>query len=167
MRIGRVAGVVAIVVAVVVVYLAASAPTGREAPDFSIKTATGVKKVSDLRGKVVLIDLWATWCGPCRMSIPGIQRLYEKHKDAGFEVLGIAMERDAEGAAIPAFVEEMGMTYPVGIPTSVDVMGDYARSPIPLMMLVDRGGLVTWKQEGFSEEVEKELATRVEELLGK
>src|SRR5258706_8954415 len=78
-----------------------SVPTpdsSKPAPDIGVKTGSGQVKLSDLRGKVVLLDFWATWCGPCRMSIPGIERLYEQKKARGFEVLGISKDDQARPA---------------------------------------------------------------------
>jgi thiol-disulfide isomerase/thioredoxin len=135
------------------------------APEMAIVTQQGGRTaLSDLRGKVVLIDFWATWCGPCRMSIPGIQKLYTKYRDRGFEVLGVALERD-DGSQIPAFVKEMGMTYPVGMPAQRELVNGYDPRSIPLMVLVDRAGNIQWRQEGFSRDIEAEIESRVTNLL--
>ena len=71
--------------------------------------------LSDYKGKVVLLDFWATWCGPCRQSIPGILEIYKKHRDEGFQVIGPALEHD-DGHNIPAAVSELKIDYPVGLP---------------------------------------------------
>lgn len=68
---------------------------GGEAPDFTQKTPEGKEmKLSDLRGKVLLVDFWASWCGPCRRENPNVVRMYEKYKDQGFEILGVSLDRD-------------------------------------------------------------------------
>jgi thiol-disulfide isomerase/thioredoxin len=65
------------------------------APDIHLKNTTGaVTKLSSLKGKVVLIDFWASWCGPCRESIPSLKKLYSKYKDKGFEIYGISLDRN-------------------------------------------------------------------------
>src|SRR5688500_179780 len=80
-----------------------SAPGLGTAPDITI-APIGAERVSlsDFKGKVVLVDFWATWCGPCEASIPAIQRVYDKYRARGFEVLGVAMEHD-DGRGVPAF----------------------------------------------------------------
>lgn len=149
-----------------------------QTPDFSLlpftaanaqtaKTDAAVPKplhAKDLRGKVVLVDFWATWCGPCRMSMPGIQKLYEKHHANGLEVMGIALEHD-KGEQIPGVVKELGITYPVGLPTTMEGMEKYAGQGIPSMVLLDKIGRVHWHQTGYSPEVEAELTQKIEELL--
>jgi thiol-disulfide isomerase/thioredoxin len=124
-------------------------------------------RAADLRGKVVLIDFWATWCGPCRMSMPGIQKLYEKHHASGLEVMGIALEHD-KGEQIPDVVKDLGITYPVGLPIETEMEGvaKYGSEGIPSMVLLDKIGRVRWHPvPGYSPELETELAQKVEELL--
>jgi cytochrome c biogenesis protein CcmG/thiol:disulfide interchange protein DsbE len=134
------------------------------APAIAINTAKGPLKLSDLKGKVVLVDFWATWCGPCKMSIPGIQKLYSQKKKDGFEVLGVAMEDD-NGEGIPAFVRKMGMTYPVGMPVERESVQKYVDGGIPTMALVDKSGNLRWKSQGYSEEVEAKMGAFVVSLL--
>src|SRR5437016_8335720 len=97
----------------------------KPAPEIGVRTKAGSVKLSDLKGKVVLLDFWATWCGPCRMSIPGIERLYEKNHARGFEVLGISKDDNAAGPAIASFIKEMGMKYPAGLPITQESLSDY------------------------------------------
>ena len=135
------------------------------APNITIKVIDGEKtSLADLKGKVVLIDFWGTWCGPCRTSIPGIQRMYQKYKDRGFEVLGVAMETDG-GKQVPAFVKEMGMTYKVGFPTSGSEMEAYDPSSVPLMVLVDKQGEIQMRVPGYSPGLEQEIDSKIESLL--
>lgn len=122
-------------------------------------------RLSDLKGKVVLLDFWATWCGPCRMSIPGIQKLYDKNRARGFEVMGVALEHD-EGQGIAGFTRDMNMTYPAGLPTDKAGPGAYTTGSIPQMVLVDKRGNVRWApQSGYSTQMETELGEKVEALL--
>jgi len=138
------------------------------ATDISIKAANAGGKtvsLSSLKGKVVLLDFWATWCGPCRMSIPGIQKLYDKMHAQGFEVIGVALERD-NGEQLPAFVAEMKMTYPAGMFTSQDEVMPYSSGSIPQMVLIDKKGMIGWlPSAGYSTEMEAELETQVKKLL--
>jgi thiol-disulfide isomerase/thioredoxin len=135
--------------------------------EIAIKAANDhdrVVSLSSLKGKVVLLDFWATWCGPCRISIPGIQKLYEKNHAKGFEVLGVSSDQDA--SAIPGFLREMNMTYPAGVPVSLDQVQYYVSGSIPQMVLVDRKGNISWAPPaGFSPQMEVELGERVESLL--
>jgi thiol-disulfide isomerase/thioredoxin len=140
----------------------------QDATDISITAANAGGKtvsLSSLKGKVVLIDFWATWCGPCRMSIPGIQKLYAKLHDKGFEVLGVALERDG-GEQLPSFIQQMKMTYPAGKYTSKDAVTAYPVGSIPQMVLIDKKGKIGWlPQAGYSTDMETELENQVNKLL--
>ncbi len=142
------------------------------APDIAIAADNAVDNIrgksvrlSDLKGKVVLIDFWATWCGPCRMSIPGIQSLYEKLHGRGFEVMGVSLDSNPS-ADVAGFIREMKMTYAAGRPSSMDNVQSYTTGSIPQMVLVDRQGRISWKpQAGYSSQMETDLTEHVEKLL--
>ena len=85
---------------------------GQEAPDFALKDVNGkTVKLSDYRGKVVLLDFWATWCGPCKMEIPWFMEFERKYKDRGFAVLGLSMDDDGWQSVKP-FIQESGGELP-------------------------------------------------------
>lgn len=145
-----------------------SAPTREDASlgpaaDIAIRAPGGEVKLSDLKGKVVLVDFWATWCGPCRQSIPMVQKLYEKHRAEGFEVMGVALERDEAG--VRAFARDMGMTYSTGIPVNVETLQAYRPDSIPTMALVDRKGQIRLREVGFASETEAKLERVIKKLL--
>ena len=85
----------------------------KRAPDFELKDREGkTVRLSDYAGKVVLLDFWATWCGPCRSSIPWFNQLYAEYGPAGFVVLGVSMDEDGWTAVKP-FMEKLPVAYPV------------------------------------------------------
>lgn len=149
---------------IVAVALTSSAPPVERAEDIGIVTETGQKRLAQLRGKVVLVDLWATWCGPCRMAMPGIEALYEKRHKDGFEVLGVNVGGDEEAAG-RQMAKELGITYPTGPPTLDIETKAYSSGSLPSMVLVDRKGYIRWRQQGYSPAVEDELRAKVDELL--
>jgi cytochrome c biogenesis protein CcmG/thiol:disulfide interchange protein DsbE len=116
-------------------------PTSGSAPDFSLTTFDGqAVRLSDLRGKVVMINFWASWCGPCRDEAPELQRTWDRYKDRGVVFLGIAYtdtERNAQ-----AFLKEYGTTYPNGLDLGTRISGQYHIQGVPETFIVDRDGKV-------------------------
>ena len=116
-------------------------------------------RLSDFRGKVVLVDIWATWCPPCRIEIPGFINLYKKYKDKGLEIVGIATDQLGKTVVKP-FVEEFKINYPIVIGDSNEVMKIFGPiRGIPTTFLIDEKGIIMNKYIGYrAEEVfEKDI----------
>jgi len=137
---------------------------GRMAPDFELKTLDGKPiKLSSLRGKAVIVDFWATWCGPCKIEMPWLVDLQKKYQDQGLVVLGVAMD-DSSNADIAKFAKEMNLNYPVLKGT--DPVGDAygGVDGLPITFYVGRDGKIIDKSLGLvskseiEENIQKALA---------
>ena len=113
-----------------------------EAYHFVAATENGKPlRLTDYRGKVVLLNFWATWCPPCREEMPAMQRLYERYKGEGFTV--IALSIDAEGAKVVGpFVREHRLTFPVGLDQKMTVVEKFGVRALPSTFLIDREGRI-------------------------
>jgi peroxiredoxin len=120
----------------------ATGRAGFPAPDFSLRDLDGrVHRLSDFRGKVVFLNLWATWCPPCRMEMPSMERLHQRLRGKDFVLLAVS-EDDAEAAAVQAFVQEMGLTFPILLDADGKLPPRYGVTGYPETFLIDRGGRV-------------------------
>ena len=122
----------------------------KPAPEFELKDADGkTVRLSDYKGKVVLLDFWATWCGPCKIEIPWFIDFERKYKDQGFAVIGVSM--DEEGwTAIKPFVSELGINYRIlqGTDSIAQLYGGV--DALPTTFLIDRDGLVAETHAGLA-----------------
>jgi peroxiredoxin len=147
----------------------ASAPlhaAQNEAPatDFEVTLLSGEPfRLSDQKGKVVLINIWATWCPPCREETPDLVDLYEKYKDEGYVTLGVSIDEQGESVVRP-FMEEYDVTYPMYIDTDGTVMEKYGPTMgIPTTYIIGRKGNLRYFAVGAL--TNKELEPRIKELL--
>lgn len=125
------------------------------APDFSLTALTGeTVHLSDLKGQVVLVNLWATWCPPCKAEMPTINAFYQAHQAAGFTTLMANMQEDAE--TVQTFIEANGFTFPVLLDSRGEMMKLYGVRGLPTTFIIDRGGLVRHIQTGPITEAELE-----------
>ncbi len=141
---------------------------GADAPNWELKGADG-KSVSlkDLRGNVVLIDFWATWCGPCKMAMPGVQKVHEHFKDQKVKVFGISTwERDNKVDGPAKYMKDQGYTYNLLVEGD-DVAAAYKVQGIPTFYVVDKDGKVALVNVGYDPKGEEQLIKVIEELLAK
>ena len=138
---------------------------GDEAPNFTLRDLTGnVMSLSQLRGKVVLLNFWATWCGPCRVEMPAMEQLYRTLPRKEFEIL--AVSTDPQGAAVTRpFQREMGFTFPILHDSEYRVGLTYGARTIPITFVVDRRGIVRQKIFGARDWDSPEARDLIHELM--
>lgn len=136
----------------------------KPAADFTLAALDGSSvRLADLRGQVVLINLWATWCPPCVREIPRLQRTYERFRSQGFVLLGVNTTYQDDRAKVEAFVREQGITYPVLLDLDGQVGQLYASRLMPSSFLVDRAGNIVFVRVGEVDEAQ--LGEQVAALL--
>ena len=118
---------------------------GVPAPDFTFPGLDG-KKVSlaDHKGKVVLLNIWATWCAPCVAEMPSMEKLYQELKDEGFEILAVSVDESGAGAVNP-FMEKHKLGFPVLLDTKADIKNLYHATGIPESFIIDENGIIVEK----------------------
>lgn len=139
---------------------------GFAAPDFTLSTPDGASvTLSDLRGRPVIVNLWASWCGPCRAEMPALQRVHEAYQDAGLVILAVnATHQDTQTAAL-AFAREHGLTFPILLDVDGHASDAYQLSALPSTYFIGPDGIITEVVIG-GPMAEALLITRVEKLLG-
>jgi len=135
------------------------------APDFELQTLDGgTVRLSDLRGQAVLVNLWATWCPPCRAEMPAIERIYNEYRDEGLVVLAVNMTYQDTPSNISPFVNEHGLTFPILLDKTNAVGSAYQLRSLPSSFFIDRNGIINEVVIG-GPMAEALLRTRVEEIL--
>jgi peroxiredoxin len=139
------------------------APTA-PAPDFTLRTLDGQKlRLGEQRGRVVLVNFWATWCGPCRQEMPHLNKLYEKYKSSGFVLLGVNVDDDTRQAA--GVADKLGVKFPVLPDADKRVSRQYDLSAMPSTVLIDRDGKVRYLHRGYQSGYEDTYDKQIRELL--
>jgi peroxiredoxin len=112
------------------------------APDFTLLTLEGrPARLREFRGKLVLLNFWATWCAPCLHEMPSMERLYQTFKQTDFMLLAVSMDRQGEGVARP-FVDNLKLTFPVLLDSTLEVSRQYSVRGLPTTYLIDPDGLL-------------------------
>ena len=144
--------------------LATTVSPGAIAPDFTLRTLDGPNlRLQEQRGQVVLVNFWATWCGPCRQEMPHLARLYEKYRASGFVLLGVNVDDDAKKAA--ELAAKLGLRFPVSFDTDKKVSRLYDLSAMPSTVLIDREGRVRHVHRGYHEGYEDTYDQQIRGLL--
>lgn len=127
---------------------------GAEAPDFELTTLDGKPvKLSDYRGKKVILNFWATWCPPCKAEMPHMQNFYEENKDQNVEILAVNLTNMDKGRDdIEAFVKEYGLTFPIPLDEEGNAGTTYQAFTIPTSYILDEKGIITKKIVGPMDE---------------
>lgn len=135
---------------------------GSRAHDFTLESLDGeTVSLSDLKGSVVLVNFWATWCPPCQAEIPDFEEAYRERATDGFVVLGVNVEEPA--SQVLPFVADMGITYPVVLDRDGRVSREYRALGLPTSLLVDQDGVIRFRQEGIVSA--SELAWHLADLM--
>ncbi|MBN2736374.1 MAG: TlpA family protein disulfide reductase [Spirochaetales bacterium] len=133
--------------------------------DFQLKNLKGQPvKLSDQKGKVVLLNFWATWCGPCRSEMPSMEKLYQKYRSSGFEILAVDLQEAAE--TVSEFAKEQGYSFPILLDTTGEQAQAYGARGIPTSYLIDKQGYIVagivGATEWFTPSVEKAMGLLLE-----
>lgn len=138
---------------------------GTEIVDFELQDLTGTtRRLSDFRGKVVFLNFWATWCGPCRFEMPSMEKLYQRLKAKGLEIVAVNLQEDRK--TVQRFVDELGLSFHILLDTAGRIGATYGARSIPTTYIVDREGFVIagtigtreWNTEEYIRFFEKLLA---------
>lgn len=138
-----------------------------KAPEFkldAIKNASQKIALSQFQGKVVYVDFWASWCGPCKRSFPKLEALRTKYKDKGFEIVAINMDENIDDAH--DFLKQFSVSFPIVRDASGAVAEQYKVKGMPSGYVIDQSGRVNYIAEGFDNDDEKAIEEMVDALIG-
>jgi len=141
-----------------------AAKLNQSAPDFTLSSSSKQNiRLAELRGQVVMINFWATWCNPCRVEIPHLQKIYAQYKDIGFTVLGVSIDKNKNKASRMA--RDLGAKFPVLFDYEQKISKLYSIKAMPFTILVDRDGKIRKVFAGYKPGYEKKYANEVRKLL--
>jgi peroxiredoxin len=134
------------------------------APDFTLRTMDGQNlRLQEQRGRVVLVNFWATWCGPCRQEMPHLNKLYDKYRASGFVLLCVNVDEDSKAAA--GVASKLGVKFPVLYDPNKVVGKLYGLDKMPSTVLIDRDGKVKYLHLGYVNGYEETYEKQIRELL--
>ena len=144
--------------------LASSGLTGQPAPDFALKSSSGDNlRLSEHRGDVVMVNFWATWCGPCRQEMPLLDELYSRYQRVGFSLLGVNIDDNSSKAM--NMISELGVSFPVLFDNRKEVSKLYNVDAMPVTVIIDREGTVRYVHQGYKPGYEEMYLDQIRSLL--
>jgi peroxiredoxin len=144
--------------------LEAAPRQGQPAPNFKITTTTGQPvTLENYRGHVLVVDFFATWCQPCRQSIPHLVEMNRKFGKQGLQILGLSADEDGE-RAVKAFANEYHINYPLALAGDA-ATADFGVRSVPVMYVIDRKGVIAEVYRGFSDEMGRRVEQQIKRLL--
>jgi thiol-disulfide isomerase/thioredoxin len=139
---------------------------GARLPEIGLTDVRGVRvDAASLKGKVVIVDFWASWCGPCKEEMPVLERLYKKYKSRGLVVVGVSV--DQELGNMKSFLKQVPVSFSIVHDAEHKVAGRFKPPRMPSSYVVDRNGIVRYVHAGFRDEDAAKLEAEVSALLGK
>lgn len=139
---------------------------GQPAPAYDAMSMTGTPvSLAGLKGKVVLLNVWATWCGPCRKEIPELRAIHTTFKDRGLEVIGVSVDAEGSDDAIREFLKEFKMDYTVWRDPNETVQATFRMAGVPTTFVIDRAGVLRWRSTGAIEPGDSTLTRAIESAL--
>ena len=133
-------------------------------PDFTLKSMEGDNfRLEELRGQVVLINFWASWCGPCRQEMPILQKIHQRYEPLGFTVLGVNVDEVPEKAR--KIAARLTLDFPLLLDSDQAVSGNYNVNAMPFTVLVDRDGIVHYIHRGYKPGDEAHYVNQLKPLL--
>ena len=139
---------------------------GAIAPEYSAVTLAGDSvSLADLKGEVVLLNVWATWCIPCQEEIPALQRLHEQYSGQGLRIVGVSVDARGEEQNVEEFAESFGVGYDVWLDPAERVISTFRVLGVPNTYLIDREGRVLWKHIGPVVDDDPKLLTEIRAAL--
>jgi peroxiredoxin len=143
---------------------AATPATNAIAPDFTLRGSDGRNvRLDELRGQVVLVNFWATWCGPCREEMPRLDTLYQKYRKSGFVLLGVNVDDDPKTAL--ATLAKLNVTFPVLFDSDKKVSKLYDLNTMPSTIVIDRDGKMRFLHRGYRAGTEGDYEQQIRGLL--
>ena len=143
---------------------AASEKLSGKAPNFTLKSRSGKNiKLSELRGQVVMLNFWASWCGPCRKEMPLLEKIHKKYKRLGFTLLGINVEENSTAAK--NYLKDVKVTFPILFDTTNKTSKLYDVSAMPTTILIDRNGNKRFIHKGYKAGYENDYRKQIKKLL--
>jgi cytochrome c biogenesis protein CcmG/thiol:disulfide interchange protein DsbE len=142
---------------------------GNPAPDFSVKTIVGGKgnvSLKSLRGKVVLVDFWGTFCEPCKKSFPKLQDLNTKYGTSGLQIIGISEDEADDKDKIPGFADTYGAKFTLGWDEDKTIAKHYKPETMPSSFIIDKKGVIRYAHVGYHDGEEVEIEKEIKNLLG-
>lgn len=134
------------------------------APDFTLKSTSGSNlRLSEQRGNVVLINFWASWCGPCRQEMPLLNEIHEKYSRLGFTVMGVNVDKNSSQA--DKILKDIPVNFPVLYDPEGDISKLYDVDAMPTTLIVDRNGKMRFLHRGYKPGYEQEYVTQIKQLI--
>lgn len=150
--------------AVLLVAVATAADSSGPAPAFTLTDLSGQQEaLSKYKGQVVMVNFWATWCGPCQQEMPLLDQMYKKYKPAGFTLIGVNVDKEAP--PVKALLERKPVSFPVLLDPANSVSKAYNVNEMPSTVIVDRKGQIRYIHRGYRPGDENEYQDRIRQLI--